>query len=158
MGRYCYMICGYIGICVVMCVIGCYMWLQRVMDGYRGLQKVMDDYRGFRMVIQGYGQLQGVIEGYGGLQMVIYGYGGLQMVIEGYGWLYVVMQSYIGCYNLYRVMGDVYICNFGTLTIQICVDLKNSVQTWCIIMMGVELKIKLCDMTNYNTIKHHLHA
>ena len=39
----------------------------------------------------------------------------MYVVIEGYGWLWMVMDGYmwlcriIGCYNLYRVMVNVYV-------------------------------------------------
>ena len=64
--------------------------------------------------------------------MVIEGYGWLYVVIDGYMWLLRVMDVYmwlcrvIGCYNSYRVMGDV--CVIWDID-NTDLYLKNGVQT-----------------------------
>ena len=67
----------------------------------------------------------------------------LWVVIVIYMWLYRVMGGYMGYIRLWEM------CSYVIWDI-ICVDLKISMQTW--------LELKLYDVTNYNTIKHHLHA
>ena len=67
----------------------------------------------------------------------------LWVVIVIYMWLYRVMGCYMGYIGLWEM------CSHEIWDI-ICVDLKTSMQTW--------LELKLYDITNYNTIKHHLHA